>query len=61
MINQVDSFNPEDNITSPIDLFSNYLILGFNYKETYQIRDILYHRMIKRLPKQIEKNINKSE
>ena len=57
MIDRVNTFENDDKIIPVIDSFSNYLILGFSYQETVKIREILYHRMIKRLPKQIEKTI----
>ena len=57
MIDRVNTFENDDKVIPVIDSFSNYLILGFSYQETVKIREILYHRMIKRLPKQIEKTI----
>lgn len=53
--------NNDNNIVPVIDTFSNYLILGFSYQETVKIREILYHRMINRLPKQIERSILERE
>ena len=57
MIDRVNTFENDDKVIPVIDSFSNYLILGFSYQETVKIREILYHRMIKRMPKQIEKTI----
>lgn len=42
---------------SSLDMFSNYIICGYTYEETVEIRRRLYRRMVSNLPRQWEKRI----
>ena len=42
---------------SSLDLFSNYVICGYTYEETVEIRRRLYRRMVSNLPRQWERQV----
>ena len=42
---------------SSLDIYSNFIICGYSYQETVQIREALYRRMVANMPKQWEKRI----